>query len=59
MKTNWRQWLGGDWVALLPASFRSDKMPFVFLCMMMLNATSTKLGVALDQVASDDQLLNL
>jgi len=40
MKTNWRQWLGGDWVALLPASFRSDKMPFVFLCMMMLVVVS-------------------
>ena len=40
MKTNWRQWLGGDWVALLPASFRSDKMPFVFLCMMMLMVVS-------------------
>ena len=40
MKTPWRQWLGGDWVALLPASFRSDKMPFVFLCMMMLVVVS-------------------
>ena len=40
MKTNWRQWLGGDWVALLPASFRTDKMPFVFLCMMMLVVVS-------------------
>ena len=27
--------------------------------MLMLNATSTKLRVALDQVAGDDQLLNL
>ncbi len=40
MKTHWRQWLGGDWVALLPASFRTDKMPFVFLCMMMLVVVS-------------------
>ena len=40
MKTTWRQWLNGDWVALLPASFRSDKMPFVFLCMMMLVVVS-------------------
>ena len=40
MKAPWRQWLGGDWVALLPASFRSDKMPFVFLCMMMLVVVS-------------------
>ena len=40
MKTTWRQWLRGDWVALLPASFRTDKMPFVFLCMMMLVVVS-------------------
>ena len=40
MKAPWRQWLGGDWVALLPASFRTDKMPFVFLCMMMLVVVS-------------------
>ena len=40
MKAPWRQWLGGDWIALLPASFRSDKMPFVFLCMMMLVVVS-------------------
>ena len=40
MKTPWRQWLRGDWVALLPASFRTDKMPFVFLCMMMLVVVS-------------------
>ena len=40
MKTTWRQWLNGDWVALLPASFRTDKMPFVFLCMMMLVVVS-------------------
>ena len=40
MKTTWRQWLRGDWVALLPASFRADKMPFVFLCMMMLVVVS-------------------
>ena len=40
MKAPWRQWLNGDWVALLPASFRTDKMPFVFLCMMMLVVVS-------------------
>ena len=40
MKTPWRQWLRGDWVALLPASFRTDKMPFVFLCMMVLVVVS-------------------
>ena len=43
MKTPWRQWLRGDWVALLPASFRTDKMPFVFLCMMMLVVVSLTL----------------
>jgi len=40
MKAPWRQWLGGDWVARLPASFRTGKMPFVFLCMLMLVVVS-------------------